>query len=761
MIRQFSAVAIVSCLFSVAQAQPPSLGVAVPSAVQPGKPTDVTFYGGNLIGPVGTWLSFAGQIEPTPEIEGNGSKADQVTYRITVPAEASLEIGAVRLATAHGVSNLRLLMVDDLATVNDNGNNKTLETAQELTLPIAVDGASEPESFDFYKFSAQAGQRISVEVFARRLGFPLDPVIRLIDSAGKELAYSDDEGGTSADCRFAYQFEADGTYFIEIRDIRYQGGGGHRYRMRVGDFPLVAVPSPMGARKGATTKIEAAGPAVMRAEAVQVVVPAQSAAKSQAVTFKNHDGQGSAFATLVVSEASELTEFEPNDTPGQATAMVLPAAMNGMCAAPKDRDYYQFDVQAGQRFVFIGRTRRQGSPADLYLRLFKADGGLLAEVDDVGTEEAILNQTFAEAGTYRLMVEDLNRSGGPAYGYRIEAMAYQPGFDLVLETDKFDVPRGGVFVAKVTSRRFDYNGPINMALTNADGFQVANTVIAEGQNEVVLQVTAPENLEPGQWRNITVIGSAKIGDTDFQRTAGTLEALKGQFSGLPYPPEALNGIAAFGVGPAFADFFKLTAEPVVRFPQLVGSTTITVKAEKLNGFTDAIALSVVGLPPEFSVEAKPIEKDKAESQITIKGPLTSAESDHPFRVVGNATFQNQPKSAAVESLVLQVRPPLGVAVEFAGPVAAGAPLKAKIRATRDGEAKGVINLSWKHLPVGVSAPENLTIAEGQTEVEVELETAPTAVLGAASDVTVVATTQVQGKTIEVESPRSTLEITMP
>lgn len=749
---------LVVALVSPCVAQPPAVSVAVPAAIAPGKPTDVTFYGANLAGAVGAWTSFGATVELTPGIDGNGTKADQVTYRLTVPEAASLQTGGARIATGAGISNIRLVMIDDLPTIGDNGANKTIETAQELTLPVAVDGAAEGESYDFYKFTATAGQRVSIEVFARRLGYPLDPVIRLLDSQGRELAYSDDEGGIGADCRFVHQFDADGVYLIEIRDIRYQGGGTHRYRMRIGDFPLVTTPMPLSAHQGSTVKLTAAGPQVARAAVTNAAVPA-TATESLAVTFKNADGRGSAFGQLEPSASRELVEFEPNNAPEQATPVVLPAAISGRFAAAKDKDFYQFDVAAGQRFVFVGKTRQLGSPTDLYLRLYKADGALLAEADDNGTDEGSINFAFAEAGTYRLMVEDLHRRGGPEQTYLVDVVPYQPGFALALEADKFDVPRGGVFVAKVTSRRFDYNGPITLAIEGVDGLTLANNVIAEGQNEVVLQATAPAALEPGQWRNIGVVGRAKIGETEVVRRAETSAALKGQFSGLPFPPKTLDGIVGLGVGPVFADFFKLAVD-AVRFPQLVGQAVFTVKAEKLNGFTDTIALAVDGLPPEFTAEVKPIEKDKAETQIVLKGPLAATEAEYRFRIVGSANFQNQPKSVVVDQVTLKVTPPIALALEAPAPVKAGEKIKLKARATRDSGDKAPIALAFHGLPLGVTAPEGAAIVEGQNEVEIELATAPNSMVGAAN-VSVTGTTIVSGKEVRAQSAPIALEVAMP
>lgn len=755
--------ALGSLVFAASQtaAQPPSVGFAHPAAVTPGKSTDVTFYGANLAGASSAWSDVGATIELSPDVESNGTKPDQVVFRITVPEETSLQIGAARLVTSTGISNLRLLMVDDLPSVADNGANKTIESAQELTLPVAVDGSCEPESFDFYKFNAFAGQRISVEVFARRLGFPLDPVIRLLDEAGKELAYSDDEGGTSADSRFAYQFDADGMYYIEIRDIRYQGGGAHRYRLRIGDFPLLNTPMPMAARRGSLAKLTAAGPDVARADELSIEIPERVAGDVLPVTFHNREGQGGAFSHVITSQTNEQVEFEPNETPEQASPIVVPGAVNGRFAVEKDRDFYQFDVEAGQRYLFIGHTRRASSPADLFMRLYKVDGTQLAEVDDAGLEEGILNHTFAEAGSYRLMVEDLHRRGGSDLTYRVEVVPYQPGFQLAVAADTVNAPRGGVFVVKVTSRRFDYNGPITLLLENAEGFSLANNVIAEGQNEVEMRVAVSGDLEPGHWRNLEIVGTATINDLAYRAHAGTLDALKGQFAGLPFPPATLEGIVGLGIGPVFPEFFKLSVDDkIVRLPQLIGTTNLVVKSEKLNGFSDAVALAVEGLPAEFVAEVKPIEKDQDESHIVLKGPPTAAEGEHRFRIVGSAVYQDQPQAKVIDELVLRVVPPLEIRLTFEGPVVAGQVVKAHIRATRFGEEQTPIAVKFQGLPIGLSAPGELVISADESEIDVELGTAPNSMIGTVQHVTLTGSTTVKGRDIRVESGPASLEVTM-
>lgn len=732
----------------------------------PGQATDVTVYGANLAGPTAIWSNLVGPsgpatVELAPGIEGNGTKADQLVLRVTLP-DAPVQIGGLRVATGQGVSSLRLLLVDDLPSTSENGQNKSLETAQEVSLPVAIDGAAEAESFDFFKFNAHAGERLTAEVFARRLGSPLDAVIRLLDANGKELAYSDDEGGVGADGRFAIEIPADGVYYLEIRDIRYQGGGNFRYRLRLGDYPLVSAPYPMGAARGSVAHLQMAGASVDRLSAADVPITATAAA-TMPVEATYADGQGSAPAVLEVSAGGEQVEFEPNNAAEQASPVTVPGAISGRFAEANDRDFYQFDVAAGQRLLFVGKTRSLGSPTDLFLRLQKADGGQLAEADDAGTEEGILNFTFAEAGTYRLVVEDLHHRGGPEHVYRIEVTPYQPGFVLSLEADKFDVPKGGVFVAKVNAARSDYNGPITLSIEGAgEGLSLANNTIPEGKNETVMAVTVPVSLESGQFRDIRIVGRAKIGEVDFSAVAGTSAVLKGAFAGLPYPPASLDGVVGLGVGPVFADFFKLsvTAEPVW-LPQLVGQGKFTIHAERVKGFGDPISLNVDGLPPGVTAEVKPIEKDKADAEVILRGPAALAAGEYRFRVVGAASFQNQPRQVVLGDVRLAVGPPLRVTLEPAGPVATGATQKCKIKLERAGEESPAVAVVLRNLPLGVTAPAELVVPAGQNELEFELTAAADASVGSMTDLRAVATATIAGRQVMVESPATAFEVKMP
>lgn len=514
----------------------------------PGKTTTVTFYGNNLASATELWTSFSAKTTVAAATNTNAAARDQAVFQLTLPRDALVGIGAVRLATTNGLTSLQPFLIDDLPSVTDHGSNKTIAAAQLVKLPVAVEGACDELTFDYYKFRATRGQRISVEVVANRLGSLLDPVVRLLDAKGKELVYCDDDPALGPDARFTYAIPKTGQYLIEIRDLAYQGGPKYRYRLRLGDFPLANFPFPFGARPGAKARVSFGGPAVDGVRPQLAKVPDEPSAKRVRLAVKRIGSKGAASVSLVTSPLPELVEAEPNDQPEAATKIFVPVAINGRFAKPNDRDFYEFETQKDQRLVFSGQTRSLGSPCDLFMRLYKADGSLAGEANIAGANEGTLTNTFKEAGNYRLLVEELNHQGGPALAYRVAIEPLSPGFALSVETDKVEPPVGGAFEIKVTAARREFNGPITLALAGlGDDFALENNVIPEKKNETTLKVKLPAHFEPGQMMHFSIVGKAKIGEAEQTVTASTLPALRNLFPLLRYPPAEWDGMIALGV----------------------------------------------------------------------------------------------------------------------------------------------------------------------------------------------------------------------
>jgi len=672
MIRFLAATLAIACCLcgAMGTAQVPKLNHAIPTGIVPGQPVNVTFTGEALAEPTGLWTNLPGSAKLASDVDKNGTLPTSVTYCLELPTDSAPGVYAVRLATGQGLSNVRLLVVDDLPTVLKASDNISVAKAQQLQLPVAVEGAAEAENRQYYKFRVEAGQRLSVEVLARRIGSPLDPFVRLLDDRGRELVYSDDDEATGADSRFVHRFEAAGDYYLEIGDIRYYGNAEYRYRLRLGDFPLVTAPFPLGVQSGSVGRIEATGIALGDLPAVEARTPLTNpdARGTDRLRLKAEypGGHGSSVVTLLTSPRLEQVEFEPNDRMETASPVDPVGAVNGRFAEDHDRDYFRFTVKKADHLRLLGRTRSLGIARDLLLRLFDSQGKQVAQGVPTSTDENQIDILFSDDGPYTLLVEDLLGRGGPDHVYRVEFAPAVAGFSLTTGADRYNVPRGGVFQIAVAAVRGGYSGPIELALTRTDAaFKLAGAVIPEGKLAGVLTVTVPESLPPGSWQTFQVVGRATIETRPFETRASSLASLRTALNDMSNPPAELDGALMLGIGPIFPEFIKLDVDDkTVLVPQLAGKASFKVKAARLEKFDGPIALVAEELPAGFALAAPNaalIKQGENDIVLELTAPLAVAEGDYPFHLVGTGTHLLQPGRTSLDLTLRVVKPVAGAA----------------------------------------------------------------------------------------------------
>jgi hypothetical protein len=152
-------------------------------------------------------------------------------------------------------SNLIPFALDTLPECIESRSNNDRKTAQEVTLPVIVNGRIEtPGDQDIFRFTAQKGDILVAEVNARRLNSPLDSLLTLTDSDGRMIAINDDHSDPGsglnthhADSYIRTEIPADGTYYVSLTDTAHHGGPASTYRLRLSppqpDFALRTEPS--------------------------------------------------------------------------------------------------------------------------------------------------------------------------------------------------------------------------------------------------------------------------------------------------------------------------------------------------------------------------------------------------------------------------------------------------------------------------------------------------------------------------------------
>ena len=122
---------------------------------------------------------------------------------------------------------------------------------------------------DWYRVTAPPGTTLGASVFARRLRSPLDAVLRIVGSNGRQLARGDDDRGL--DPVQGFKVPDDGVVFLQVRDHLDRGAADAAYRLDVGEPATLltlarpprtshGVTVPAGGRSAWILDVERAGP---------------------------------------------------------------------------------------------------------------------------------------------------------------------------------------------------------------------------------------------------------------------------------------------------------------------------------------------------------------------------------------------------------------------------------------------------------------------------------------------------------------------
>jgi hypothetical protein len=150
---------------------------------------ELVFSGARLEEPQEVLLYFEGvtvdKIEPID--------ANQVKVTVTVAADCRLGEHVAQLRTLSGITEYRSFFVGPFPAVDETEPNNEPEQALAVAFNHTVGGFIAPEDVDRFRITATAGQRISVEVEAIRLGtIMIDPYLAAFGPDGEEIASQDD-----------------------------------------------------------------------------------------------------------------------------------------------------------------------------------------------------------------------------------------------------------------------------------------------------------------------------------------------------------------------------------------------------------------------------------------------------------------------------------------------------------------------------------------------------------------------------------------
>ena len=158
----------------------------------------------------------------------------QVKVEVFLPADFQGELAEFTVETDSGTSApAKLAVLRPGAFVEESEDNGSFAKPQLLTLPTTVRGRIQAtQDVDVFAFEGRAGQRVTAEILAARLGSPLDATLSLWNASHTLLASADDSPG-DRDPRLSFTLPAAGRYFLVVQDAHDQGGGTHGYLLKL------------------------------------------------------------------------------------------------------------------------------------------------------------------------------------------------------------------------------------------------------------------------------------------------------------------------------------------------------------------------------------------------------------------------------------------------------------------------------------------------------------------------------------------------
>src|SRR5205823_7829754 len=112
-------------------------------------------------------------------------------FKVSIAADTPVGTHDVRAVGAYGISGARLFAVSrGLTEIREVEPNDTPDKAQAVPMNAAINGTSDGNGDDFFRFPAKKGERVTIDCQALRLDSTLRATLVLATAEGKELAQS-------------------------------------------------------------------------------------------------------------------------------------------------------------------------------------------------------------------------------------------------------------------------------------------------------------------------------------------------------------------------------------------------------------------------------------------------------------------------------------------------------------------------------------------------------------------------------------------
>jgi len=464
---------------------------------------------------------FEGPLIPQPASQRKEDYPKDYLGAVAISDDAPLGIRRWRVNTSQGVTSWMKFVVGDLPEIIESEIDGE-PVPVGVDLPVTINGRIFPrEDIDIWTFDAKAGERISCEVNAARIGSPLDSRIEIRGPDGAAIAENVDALGIDSFVQFVAS-EA-GRYECRIHDIGFGGLQHYVYRLTIRKGPHIDTVYPLGGQRGEELKIQLSGQDLSVAEAT-VRIPEDA---DQELRWSLPSSQSNSLS-LVTGDVPEHLEIEPNDVPetvvSEPISVATGATFNGRIEKPGDVDLWRISADAGKTLLIEVHSSRLGTPLDSLLDILSGDGKSLKANDDLagGVPDSRLVWKVPNGESFFVQIRDqFDHRGGQQFAYRISLSEVSPdNFGLKLPVDTVNVEQGAETKLKIgIDRTFGFKGEVELSVEGLpEGVTADSVKIAKNRQDAQLVIKVSESAK-SQIAELKVIGRTVDTEPEQKREA--------------------------------------------------------------------------------------------------------------------------------------------------------------------------------------------------------------------------------------------------
>ncbi len=616
-----------------ATAQKLTMGFIYPAGGAQGSSVDVEIGGLNLSDATSVLISGEGVTaeivplpapEPTYVMGANGKKrvvkkkvvadqnapqlASRIGVRLHIAPNAEVGLRDLRLQSMKGVSNQLSFEVSPYPNFMESQKLVVGEVNEVESLPTTICGYVQPGEVDRFSFDAKGGVTLVAEVKGRALvpyiadAVPgwFQPVVRLLDSKGREVAFADDFH-TSPDPVMRVVIPKDDKYTLTINDAIFRGRQDFNYRIQLGEIPFIEGAYPLIANVGKQNKIEVRG--VNLSSNKVNVKPTKEGVNYLRVSGKN--GKLSNRVPYYAVGKNEKIVM----TPEPKSALLVGEVIYDVITSAYEQRYYTLPLSKGESVMVDAMARRIDSRADLKITLISAEGKVVAENDDeedssqgLMTHHAdpVITYKSTQEGTYTLIVEEVQGGAGRDYSYVLRRMKPTAPFQAFVSPANISIAQGGTSTFSVAfdiKSRKNFGGLDRLKIEGLpEGYRVSMLKLDRFTKKWDVSITAPKSAQLGTFPIEVKVQTIPLkGEEPILTTAKATDNMMQAFYYTHYIPAAAF-VAEIVPAIPFSVRLDPSIEADLEKPLLInkGDTILPIKVfiDRAEGFDKEIELEL-------------------------------------------------------------------------------------------------------------------------------------------------------------------------